>query len=60
MLVALALAAGTPDPQEALGQDLWRWRVETQPASYDDIPRVTRPPGWTPDWSAGSIARRRS
>jgi hypothetical protein len=60
VLVALALAAGTPDAQEKLGQDFWQWRAETQPASGDDIPRVTRPAGWVPDWSAESIARRRA
>ena len=60
MLVALTLGAGAPDAQENLGEDFWRWRAETQPASPDDIPRLARPPGWTPDWSAPSIARRRS
>ena len=60
VIVALALGAGAPDAQEKLGQDFWRWRAETQPAGPDDIPRVTRPPGWTPDWSAASVDRRRS
>src|SRR5262245_32201848 len=60
VLVALALAAGTPDAQDKLGQDLWRWRAETQPAGPDDIPRIGRPAGWTPDWSPASIARRRA
>jgi hypothetical protein len=60
VLVAAVLAAGTPDAQDKLGQDFWRWRAETQPASGDDIPRVARPAGWAPDWSAESIARRRA
>ncbi|HEY1416652.1 MAG TPA: hypothetical protein VGF41_02070, partial [Myxococcaceae bacterium] len=60
VLVAVVLAAGTPDAQDKLGQDFWRWRAETQPASGDDIPRVARPAGWAPDWSAESIARRRA
>jgi len=60
MAVALVLAAGAPDAQEALGQDIWKWRAETQPASYDDIPRVERPPGWTADWSQAAIGRRRT
>jgi len=59
VLVGLALAAEIPDAQEALGQDFWKWRAKTQPASGDDIPRLARPPGWTPDWSPASIARRR-
>src|SRR5262249_23296344 len=49
-----------PDAQEALGLDLWKWRAETQPASYDDIPRVERPVGFTPDWSQAAIGRRRA
>ena len=60
MLVAVALAVGVPDAQETLGRDFWQWRAETQPASADDLPRLARPPGWTPDWSARSIARRRA
>src|SRR5215467_13646663 len=60
VLVAMAFAAGAPDAQEVLGQDLWKWRAETQPASYDDIPRVERPPGWTADWSQAAIGRRRA
>jgi hypothetical protein len=60
LVVALALAAGTPDAQEKLGQDFWKWRAETQPAGPDDIPRIGRPPGWAPDWSQASIGRRRA
>ena len=29
-------------------------------AGPDDIPRIARPPSWTPDWSAASVDRRRS
>jgi uncharacterized protein (DUF885 family) len=29
------------------------------PISYDDIPRMERPVGWVPDWSATAIAKRR-
>ena len=60
VLIAMALAASAPDAQEALGQDVWKWRAETQPASYDDIPRVERPSGWTADWSREAIDRRRT
>ncbi len=42
----------------ALAAQLWGWRAATQPTSGDDIPRVERPPGWTPDWSTESVARR--
>jgi hypothetical protein len=43
----------------ALAAEFWAWRAATQPASGDDIPRIERPPGWTPDWSPESIDRRR-
>jgi hypothetical protein len=55
---------GTGDPGEAgdglqrLGRDFWAWRAAGQPISSDDIPRVQRPPGWTPDWSAPAVAAR--
>ncbi len=56
---------GNPsDPSEyaqlqELAQDFWTWRVENQPVSYDDIPRIERPPGWVSDWSAQAVERRR-
>ena len=59
VIVALALGAGAPDAQEKLGKTSGDGG-QTQPAGPDDIPRVTRPPGWTPDWSAASVDRRRS
>lgn len=43
---------------QALGADFWSWRAETQPATGDDIPRIVRPKGFTPDWSKASIAAR--
>jgi hypothetical protein len=42
-----------------LGKEFWTWRAGTQPASGDDIPRLERPSGWTPDWSPESMDRRR-
>jgi uncharacterized protein (DUF885 family) len=43
----------------ALAAEFWAWRAVTQPASGDDIPRIERPPGWTPDWSPASVERQR-
>src|SRR5689334_10907673 len=43
----------------ALGEAFWSWRAATQPLSGDDIPRIERPAGWAPDWSAESVAERR-
>jgi hypothetical protein len=42
----------------ALASEFWSWRALTQPLSGDDIPRIERPPGWTPDWSPDSVTRR--
>jgi hypothetical protein len=50
-------AAG--DGLQRLGRDFWAWRAAGQPISGDDIPRLRRPPGWTPDWSAAAVAARR-
>ncbi|HYL29356.1 MAG TPA: hypothetical protein VEU27_05460, partial [Gemmatimonadales bacterium] len=44
---------------QALAERFWTWRAATQPASGDDIPRIERPPGWTPDWSPAAMAARR-
>jgi uncharacterized protein (DUF885 family) len=44
---------------QALGQAIWTWRAATQPLSGDDIPRIERTAGWTPDWSADAVAERR-
>jgi hypothetical protein len=47
------------DELTSLGQAFWTWRAATQPASGDDIPRLTRPPGWLPDWSPDAVEQRR-
>ncbi len=47
------------DDFETLAQEFWKWRAIHQPLSGDDIPRIARPAGWTPDWSAGSVAEQR-
>jgi hypothetical protein len=43
----------------SLGEAIWAWRAATQPLSGDDIPRIERPAGWAPDWSAEAVAARR-
>ena len=50
---------GTAAELQRLGRDFWAWRTAGQPVSGDDIPRILRPPGWTPDWSAAAVAARR-
>ncbi|MFB7664829.1 DUF885 family protein [Kitasatospora sp. NPDC056138] len=43
-----------------LADDFWTWRSRQQPRTGDDIPRIRRPAGWTPDWSPEAVARYRS
>jgi len=44
---------------QSFAEDFWRWRAFNQPFSSDDIPRIERPAGFTPDWSRAAIERRR-
>jgi hypothetical protein len=44
---------------ETLAEQFWQWRAAQQPRSHDDIPRIDRPTGWLPDFSAGAVARYR-
>ncbi len=39
-----------------LAERFWRWRRSQQPHTRDDIPRVQRPVGWSPDWSSAAVA----
>ena len=41
---------------ESLAPDYWVWRPLAQPRTDDDIPRLERPRGWRPDWSADAVA----
>ena len=41
---------------EALAAEFWTWRAAQQPRSRDDIPRIDRPAGWVPDFSADAVA----
>jgi uncharacterized protein DUF885 len=44
---------------DLLGRDFWTWRASQQPRSHDDIPRIIRPAGWLPRWSAADVGRYR-
>src|SRR5690349_11963070 len=48
------------DELDGLAADFWDWRAGQQPRSHDDIPRIGRPSGWVPDFSAAAVARYRS
>src|SRR4051812_10531772 len=45
---------------DELGDDFWTWRAAQMPRSHDDIPRITRPAGWLPRWSAADVLRYRT
>jgi hypothetical protein len=45
---------------DALVREFWSWRAVQQPRGRDDIPRIARPAGWLPDFSAGAVARYRA
>jgi len=45
------------DSLDDLARDFWAWRASEMPVSTDDIPRLERPAGWTPDWSQAAAAR---
>jgi len=58
LVLSIALPAPADDLQ-ALSRDFWSWRAVTKPMDRDDVNRVVRPHGWTPEWSLESIETRR-
>jgi hypothetical protein len=44
---------------QKLSSDFWIWRASEQPVSFDDMPRLDRPAGWTGEWSPSTMAKRR-
>lgn len=59
-MLALALAAALcPGNVQDFSARFWEWRTATQPYSTDDIPRLERPRGLHPDWSAQGVQRMR-
>ena len=45
---------------QALGAELWTWRLATCFRTSDDIPRVDRAPGWLPAITPASVDDRRA
>jgi hypothetical protein len=45
---------------QALSRSFFEWRRVQQPAQGDDIPRVERPDGWVPDFSAEALETYRA
>lgn len=60
LAAALVAAPASADPFDDLAREVWTWRAATQPSSGDDIPRLDRPAGWLPDWSAAAVSARRT
>ena len=50
----------TADTLADLSNDFWAWRASEQPFSEDDIPRVERPSSFAVDWSAATVAKRKT
>jgi hypothetical protein len=44
---------------QEFGAEVWEWRLATSFRTSDDIPRVDRTPGWTPDFSPAAVDARR-
>jgi uncharacterized protein (DUF885 family) len=58
-ILVLSAPALRADSLDDLARDFWTWRSNEQPISTDDIPRLERPAGWVPDWSAAAVAKYR-
>jgi uncharacterized protein (DUF885 family) len=58
-LALIFCATLSADPLDDLARDFWAWRTIHQPITGDDIPRIERPVGWTPDWSPQTIVQSR-
>jgi hypothetical protein len=49
------------DPElQAFAESFFKWRIRTQPITPDDVPRVQRPDGWTPDYSPAALRQMRA
>jgi Bacterial protein of unknown function (DUF885) len=59
-ILCIPLTARTQDSLDRLATDFWAWRAQWQPYNSDDVPRIERPAGLKPSWSAASVARQRA
>ena len=60
VVFCLPLSVRGQDSLDKLATDFWAWRAQWQPFNADDIPRIERPAGLKPSWSAESIAHQRN
>src|SRR5271155_1303348 len=59
-ILCIPLSVRAQDSLDKLATDFWTWRAQSQPFNSDDIPRIERPAGLKPSWSAASVARQRA
>lgn len=59
-VLLLPLSVRGQDSLDKLATDFWTWRAQWQPFNSDDIPRIERPAGLKPSWSAASIAQQKT
>jgi hypothetical protein len=59
-ILCIPLSVRAQDSLDKLATDFWTWRAQWQPFNSDDIPRIERPAGLKPSWSAASVARQRA
>jgi hypothetical protein len=59
-ILCIPLSVRAQDSLDKLATDFWTWRAQWQPFNADDVPRIERPAGLQPSWSAASIARQRA
>jgi hypothetical protein len=58
LLAVVGLAQPRHDPAlQKLGDDVFAWRLQYQPFTYDDVDRLERPADWVPDWSPAALAK---
>jgi uncharacterized protein (DUF885 family) len=55
LLASLIVPMLRADDLDNLARDFWNWRAAEQPVSNDDIPRLSRPANFVPDWSPGAV-----
>ncbi len=55
LIFTISIFPQTNKSLQRLAKDFFDWRTITQPVNGDDIPRIERPDGWTPEYSSASI-----
>ena len=60
VLLFLPFGVVAQDSLDKLATDFWTWRAQWQPYNGDDVPRIERPPGLKPSWSAASVGQQRT